>query len=81
MSKLITSLVAVSVSLTGAFAWPGVSMLEDRSTSSNFSLFAYGSDEDSEIGGFPIFYHSGESIGTRAGTVENLDGHQLTEGK
>lgn len=59
MSKLITAIAAVSAAIVGVTARPSV--LQSRATSSNFSLFAYGSDTDSAIGGYPIFYNEGKA--------------------
>ncbi|KAH8766139.1 hypothetical protein F5883DRAFT_715180 [Diaporthe sp. PMI_573] len=56
MSKIITAIAAFAA-IVGVTARP--STLQTRATSSNFSLFAYGSDSESEIGGYPIFYHEG----------------------
>lgn len=58
MSKIITAIAAVSATIVGVTARP--SDLQTRATSSNFSLFAYGSDTDSTIGGYPIFYNEGK---------------------
>lgn len=58
MSKIITAIAALSAAFVGVTARPG--FVETRDTSSNFSLFAYGSDESSEIGGYPIFYNDGK---------------------
>ncbi|KAI3391103.1 hypothetical protein diail_7954 [Diaporthe ilicicola] len=57
MSRIITALAALSAAIVGTTAAPG--FLQTRATSSNFSLFAYGSDASSAIGGFPIFYNEG----------------------
>lgn len=57
MSKIFTSLLAVAASLTAVSALP--SELDSRAVTGNFSLFAYGSDSDTTIGGYPIFYHDG----------------------
>jgi hypothetical protein len=59
MSKIITAIAAFSAAIVGVTARP--STLQTRATSSNFSLFAYGSDSESEIGGYPIFYHEGKA--------------------
>lgn len=60
MSKIITAIAALSAAIVGATARP--SILQSRaSTASNFSLFAYGSDTDSAIGGYPIFYNEGKA--------------------
>lgn len=59
MSKMITAIVALSAALVGVMARP--SSLQSRATASNFSLFAYGSDTDTEIGGYPIFYYQGKT--------------------
>lgn len=59
-------LTSFSILLGVASALAGVSAahpghLDDRATSSssNFSIFAYGSDSDTTIGGYPIFYNDG----------------------
>lgn len=59
MSKMITAIAALSAAIVGVMARP--SSLQSRATSSNFSLFAYGSDTDTEIGGYPIFYYQGKA--------------------
>lgn len=59
MTKIITAIAAFSAALVGVMARP--STLQTRATVSNFSLFAYGSDTDSEIGGYPIFYNEGKA--------------------
>lgn len=58
MSKIITAIAALSAAIVGVTARPG--FLQTRDTTSNFSLFAYGSDSDSAIGGYPIFYNEGK---------------------
>lgn len=58
MSKIITAIAALSAAFVGATARP--STLQTRATSTNFSLFAYGSDIDTAIGGYPIFYNEGK---------------------
>lgn len=61
MSKIITAIAALSAAFVGVTARP--STLQTRATSSsNFSLFAYGSDSDSAIGGYPIFYNEGKAF-------------------
>ena len=59
MSKIITAIAAFSAAFVGVTARP--SALQARATASNFSLFAYGSDTDSAIGGYPIFYNEGKA--------------------
>lgn len=66
MLKSLLSLVAVSASFAGVSAFPALPELGDlltprASTSSNFSLFAYGSASDTTIGGYPIFYYNRKS--------------------
>lgn len=60
MSKLLTSLLAVATAFAGVSALPSeIGQLESRASSTNYSLFAYGSGDSTEIGGFPIFYFNG----------------------
>lgn len=59
MSKIITAIAAFSAAIVGVTARP--STLKTRATATNFSLFAYGSDSDSAIGGYPIFYNEGKA--------------------
>lgn len=61
MLKFLTSLVAFSAACASVSAFPTWSDLAPRATSGNFSLFAYGSATDTEIGGFPLFYYEGMS--------------------
>lgn len=65
MSKIFTSLIAFTAGLTAVSALPSAyAELDARAstTTGNFSLFAFGSNSDTEIGGFPIFYHDGKII-------------------
>ncbi|KAJ4417711.1 hypothetical protein N0V82_005985 [Gnomoniopsis sp. IMI 355080] len=61
MSKLLGSILTFGAILASGSALPSSEMdlLESRATSSNYSLFAYGSSTDTEIGGFPIIYYDG----------------------
>lgn len=55
-----SALLGIVSALAGvSAAHPG--QLQDRAAtaSSNFSIFAYGSDPDTTIGGYPIFYNDG----------------------
>lgn len=53
-------LLALASALAGvSSALPEASRLAQRDTHSYFSLFAYGSNSDTEIGGYPIFYNNG----------------------
>lgn len=79
MSKMITAIAALSAAIVGVMARP--SSLQSRATSSNFSLFAYGSDTDTEIGGYPIFYYQGLSYIANPAKVNYTSGYVLlTEG-
>lgn len=72
MLRLLTSLVALSASCAGVLASPtawGGDLTPRASSSSNFSLFAYGSATDTEIGGFPLFYYAGMSETTKESTL------------
>lgn len=60
MSRMITAIAALSAAIVGVMARP--SSLQTRATASNFSLFAYGSGTDTEIGGYPIFYYQGKAM-------------------
>lgn len=61
MSKIFATLAAFTAAFAGVSALPSQYVdLESRATPSNFSLFAFGSDTGTEIGGFPVFYHEGE---------------------
>lgn len=62
MLKFLTSIVALSAAcVTSVSAFPTWNDLAPRATASNFSLFAYGSATNTEIGGFPLFYYDGMS--------------------
>lgn len=51
---------SVLLALAGvSSALPGASRLAERDTDTDFSLFAYGSNSDTAIGGYPIFYNNG----------------------
>lgn len=62
MSKIITAIAALSAAIVGVTARPSTLQTRATTSSSNFSLFAYGSDTDSAIGGYPIFYNEGKSL-------------------
>lgn len=62
MSKIITAVAALSAAFVGVTARPSTLQTRATTSSSNFSLFAYGSDTDSAIGGYPIFYNEGKSL-------------------
>lgn len=62
MSKIITAIAALSAAFVGVTARPSTLQTRATTSSSNFSLFAYGSDTDSAIGGYPIFYNEGKSL-------------------
>lgn len=62
MSKILATFLAFGAVFSSASAFPNqnqMEILESRSSSTNYSLFAYGSDSDTEIGGFPIVYYDG----------------------
>lgn len=59
MFKMLSLVGVLSAAIAGVSALP--SNLDARASSSNFSLFAYGSNASTEIGGFPIFYNGGEA--------------------
>lgn len=71
MLGVFASVVALSAASCAASFLPSPSDLFPRvdlgelvpraSSSSNFSLFAYGSASDTEIGGYPLFYYDGMS--------------------
>lgn len=77
MSKIITAFAALSAAIAGVAARP--SNLQTRATSSNFSLFAYGSDTDSAIGGYPIFYNEGKDCLPARGIVKTRLTHNLQD--
>lgn len=62
MCKILAGFLAFGAVFSGASAFPNqnqMELLESRSSSKNYSLFAYGSDSDTEIGGFPVVYYDG----------------------
>lgn len=59
MSKLLAYLLGASAAIAGASALPN--QLMERAVTGNFSLFAYGTDTDTEIGGFPLFYYESKT--------------------
>lgn len=64
MSKIFAAFLAFGAAFSEAAAFPSrneMDLIETRSSSTNYSLFAYGSDSDTEIGGFPIVYYGGSS--------------------
>lgn len=64
MSKILAVFLAFGAVFSGAAAYPShnqMDLIETRSSSTNYSLFAYGSDSDTEIGGFPVVYYGGTS--------------------
>lgn len=70
MLGVFTFVAALSAASCAAFSLPTLNDMfprEDpgellpRASSSNFSLFAYGSAVDTEIGGYPLFYYDGTS--------------------
>ncbi|KAK2606659.1 hypothetical protein N8I77_005393 [Diaporthe amygdali] len=75
MSKIITAIAALSAAIVGVTARPG--FLQTRDTTSNFSLFAYGSDSDSAIGGYPIFYNEGFAYIANPAKVNYTDKYVL----
>lgn len=63
MFTAFSVLLGLSSALAGVKAHPG--LLEGRATSassSEFSIFAYGSSADTNLGGYPIFYYGGTLI-------------------
>lgn len=64
MSKILAVFLAFGAVFSDAAAFPNqnqMDLIETRSSSTNYSLFAYGSDSGTEIGGFPIVYYDGMS--------------------
>lgn len=73
MLKLLPSIMLCSVAC--AYAVPGE--LDSRASTTNFTLFAYGTDSDTEIGGFPLVYNGGMS-NNKHRAQELIDSRKLT---
>lgn len=63
MLKRLMSFLSFGTLIASGIALPPShgGSLESRAASGNYSLFAYGTNTDTEIGGFPIVYYHGSS--------------------